>query len=85
MSDRDEMRKIYKGLYIDASWQVWFHLSQWFQRRLKCETLTTDDGHFMMAITHMTFWVMKAKKKGFLVMKKTHLYEHKKLINAHYF
>ena len=48
LSDRDEMRKLYKGPYIDASCQVWFHLAEWFQRRrLKCEQLTTttdDDG-----------------------------------------
>ena len=42
-SDRDEIRKLYKGPYINASCQVWFHLAQWVQRRrLKCEKFTTD-------------------------------------------
>ena len=43
LSDRDEMNKLYKGPYIDASCQVWFHLALQFQRRrLKCEKLRTD-------------------------------------------
>ena len=47
LSDRDEMNKLYKGPYIDASCQVWFHLAQQFQRRrLKCEKLT--DGRLLM-------------------------------------
>ena len=40
------------------------HSYQWFQRRrLKCKSLwktmttTTDDGHQVMAIPHMTPWV----------------------------
>ena len=37
LPDQDEMRKLFKGPYIDASYQVWLHLAQWFQRRrLKC-------------------------------------------------
>jgi hypothetical protein len=31
--DRDEMSKFYRGPSIDASYQVSFHLAQWFQRR----------------------------------------------------
>jgi hypothetical protein len=42
----DEMKKIYRGPYIDAFCQVWFHLAQLFQRsRLKYEKVngrTTD-------------------------------------------
>ena len=44
------MKKLYRGPYIDAFCQVWFHLVQLFQRsRLKYEKLTdgrrkTDDG-----------------------------------------
>ena len=61
LTDRDEMRKLYKGPYIDASYQVQFHLAQWFQRRrLKCEKLTddgrrTDDGRQVMTKAHMAF------------------------------
>ena len=37
----DEMKKLYRGPYIDAFCQVWFHLVQLFQRsRLKYEKLT---------------------------------------------
>jgi hypothetical protein len=39
----------YKGLSIDASYQVSVHLAEGFQRRrLKCEKLT-DDGRQVMA------------------------------------
>ena len=34
---RDEMSTIYRGLSIDASYQVSVHLAEGFQRRLKCE------------------------------------------------
>ena len=41
--DRDEMSKLYRGLSIDASYQVLVHLAKGFQRRrLKCEKLTDD-------------------------------------------
>ena len=78
LSDRDEMNKLQKGPYIDASCQVWFQLAQQFQRRrLKCEKLTTDgrrtddgrtdgrttdDGRPVVAIAHMTLRVRWAKK-----------------------
>jgi hypothetical protein len=43
------MKKLYRGPYIDAFCQVWFHLVQLFQRsRLKYEKLT--DGRQVMAI-----------------------------------
>jgi hypothetical protein len=42
------MEKFYRGPYIDAYWQVWFHLAQLFQRRrLKYEKVngrTMDDN-----------------------------------------
>ena len=42
--DRDEMSKLYRGPFIDASYQVSVHLAKGFQRRrFKCEKLT-DDG-----------------------------------------
>jgi hypothetical protein len=54
------MKKLYRGSYIDAFCQVWFHLVQLFQRsRLKYEKLT--DGRQVMAIPHMTLWVRWAK------------------------
>jgi hypothetical protein len=46
VAERGEMRKLYRGIYIDAFFQAWFHLSRLFQRRrLKCEKVngrTTD-------------------------------------------
>jgi hypothetical protein len=41
--DWDEMRNIYRGPSIDASYQVSVHLAEGFQRRrLKSEKLTDD-------------------------------------------
>jgi hypothetical protein len=55
LMDRDEMSNLYRGPSIDASYQVSVHLAQGFQRkRLKCEKLT-DDGHQVMAKTHIAF------------------------------
>ena len=46
LAEWDEMKKLYRGPYIDALCQVWFHLVQLFQRsRLKYEKVnerTTD-------------------------------------------
>jgi hypothetical protein len=46
LAEWDEMKKFYRGPYIDAFCQVWFHLAQLFQRsRLKYEKVngwTTD-------------------------------------------
>ena len=33
LKDRDEMRNLYRGPSIDASYQVSIHLAKWFQRR----------------------------------------------------
>jgi hypothetical protein len=42
------MKKLYRGPYIDAFCQVWFHLVQLFQRsRLKYEKLT--DGRILVS------------------------------------
>ena len=44
LMDRDKMSNLYRGLSIDASYQVSVHLAKGFQRRiLKCEKLA-DDG-----------------------------------------
>jgi hypothetical protein len=41
--DWDEISNLYRGLSIDASYQVSVHLAEGFQRRrLKCEKLTDD-------------------------------------------
>ena len=41
LTDRDEMNNLYRGPYIDASYQVSVHLAKGFQgRRLKCEKFT---------------------------------------------
>jgi hypothetical protein len=54
------VKKLYRGPYIDAFYQVWFHLAQLFQRRrLKCEKLM--DGRQLMAISHMALWARWAK------------------------
>jgi hypothetical protein len=45
----NEMEKLYRGPYIDAYCQVWFHLAKLFQRRrLKYEKVnrrTPSDGN----------------------------------------
>ena len=44
---------LYRGPFIDASYQVSVHLAKGFQRRrLKCEKLT-DDGRQVMAKAHL--------------------------------
>jgi hypothetical protein len=57
----DEMKTLYRGPYIDAFCQVWFHLAQLFQRsRLKYEKVNgqmTDDRRQVKAIPHMTLSV----------------------------
>ena len=56
------MSNMYRGHAIDASYQALLHLAEGFQRRrLKCEKLT-DDGHQVMAKTHIAFG--KVSKKG---------------------
>jgi hypothetical protein len=41
--DQDKMSNLYRGPYIDASYQVSLHLAEGFQRRrLKYEKLTDD-------------------------------------------
>jgi hypothetical protein len=53
--------EFYRGPYIDAFCQAWFHFAQLFQRnRLKYEKVngrTTDDGRQVMAIPHLILWV----------------------------
>ena len=50
-----QMSNLYKGLSIDASYQVSVHLAKGFQRRrLKFEKLT-DDGRQVMAKVHIAF------------------------------
>ena len=44
LTDQDEMNILYTGPYIDASYQVLFHLAKGFQRRrLKCEKFRQTD------------------------------------------
>jgi hypothetical protein len=53
--DLDEMSTLYRGLSIDASYQVSLHLAEGFQRRrLKCEKLT-DARRQVMAKAHIAF------------------------------
>jgi hypothetical protein len=52
LEEWDEMKKLYRGPYIDAFCQVWFHLVQLFQRsRLKYEKLT--DGRKPLIISEI--------------------------------
>jgi hypothetical protein len=49
------MSILYKGLSIDATYQVSVHLAEGFQRRrLKCEKFM-DDGRQVMAKAHIAF------------------------------
>jgi hypothetical protein len=34
LTDRGEMSNLYRGLSIDASYQVLFHLAKWFQEKI---------------------------------------------------
>ena len=53
--DRNKMSILYKGLSIDATYQVSVHLAEGFQRRrLKCEKFM-DDGRQVMAKAHIAF------------------------------
>ena len=53
--DRDKMSNLYRGLSIDASYQVSVHMAEGFQRRrLKYEKLT-DDRRQVMAKAHIAF------------------------------
>jgi hypothetical protein len=53
--DRDEIINLYRGLSIDASYQVSVHLAEGFQRRrLKCEKLT-DGRRQVTAKAHIAF------------------------------
>ena len=55
LTDWDELSNFYRGLSIDASYQVLVHLAKWFQRRrLKCEKLI-DDRRQVMAKAHIAF------------------------------
>ena len=48
LMDRYKMSNLNRGPYIDASYQVSFHLAEGFQRRrLKCEKLTDDECQVM--------------------------------------
>jgi hypothetical protein len=48
------MSNLYRGPYIDASYQVSIHLTKRFKRRCKCEKLT-NNGHQVMAKAHLAF------------------------------
>ena len=53
--DCNEKSNLYRGPSIDASYQVAVHLANRFQRKkLKCEKLK-DNGHQVMAKTHIAF------------------------------
>jgi hypothetical protein len=47
------MSNLYRGPFIDASYQVSVHLAKGFQsRRLKCEKLTDDGRQGELKMTH---------------------------------
>ena len=59
LTDQDEMSILYRGISIDASYQVSVHLAKEFQRRrLKCEKLTNNRRQTpseVMAKAHFAF------------------------------
>jgi signal transduction histidine kinase len=80
--DRDEMSNLYRGPSIDASYQVSVHLAQGFQRkRLKCEKLT-DDGHQVMAKTHIAFGKVSEKVQKDKQRSTKHTHKTKDRVNA---
>ena len=61
--DRDKMSNLYRGPFIDASYQVSVHMAEGFQRRkLKCVKLT-DDGRQVMAKAHIAFGQAVSEEK----------------------
>jgi len=42
LSDRDEMRKSYRGPSIDASCKILLYLAKWFQRRRFLENYQSE-------------------------------------------
>jgi hypothetical protein len=53
--DREKISTLYRGPFIDASYQVSVHMVEGIQRRrLKCEKLT-DDGCQVIAKAHVAF------------------------------
>ena len=75
LAEWDEMKKLYRGPYIDVFCLVWFHLVQLFQRsRLKYEKLTNGRR---TPVSHMTLWVRWANKADtyqFLTLCTTNIY-----------
>jgi hypothetical protein len=48
LAEWDEMKKLYRGPYIDAFCQAWFHLAQLFQKsRLKHEKVNGKIEHMV--------------------------------------
>ena len=51
------MSNIYRGPFIDASYQVWVHLVKWFQRRRFLEGTGYEyDGNVFVA------WVLQVRR-----------------------
>ena len=63
LTNRDEMNNLYRGPYIDASYQDSVHLAQGFQRRrLKCEQFTDDDDGSSDGNSSRCFWQGELKR-----------------------
>ena len=72
--DRDEMRNLYRGLSIDASYQVPVHLAAGFQRRrLKCEKLT-DDRRRTPSDGKSSLWQGELKTRRYRKVYMTHFW-----------
>jgi hypothetical protein len=55
LTDLDEMSNLYRGLSIDASYQVSVHLAKWFQRR---RFLEIDQSEIRIACGgHVCKWI----------------------------
>jgi hypothetical protein len=85
LAEWDEMKKLYRGPYIDAFCQVWFHLAQLFQRsRLKYEKVNgrTKDAKWWQYLT-WPFGSGELKKENIYKNKKNlkkYIYLHDKLV-----
>jgi hypothetical protein len=55
------MRNLYRGLSIDASYQVSVHLAEGFQRRFKCEKLMDDRQRtlFLVMEVVLLYWICR--------------------------
>ena len=70
-SSQQKKQKFCRGSFNEHSYQVWFLLVLWFQRRrlkfnsLRTSTMTDGHGRQVMAIPHMTLGQVELKSLKF--------------------